>query len=381
MKGLIKIVLALFILLSFTNCVQFLSESEPEEILLGASKTSIGIDVSSYQETINWAKVKAAGIKFAILRGTVKSGSMDSQFENNYKGAKENGISLAVYHFSYSLSTNDAINACKNLIKKLNGKKLPIYLDLEWDQQAKLGKRKITDIAKAFINQCKASGYSCHIYSNKNWYKNYYIPSELAALGCKFWIASYGPDNGQMNSKYKPNVNEYIWQYTSKGKVNGINGNVDMNIMYGEGKPEGDTPVPVVPDPKPVVPSPVEKMVKVIVNSINRRSEASLSSTVVGYYYKGNTIQVYGKTSDGKWYVDGNGRYFTANSQYVADLYGEVNCHSLNVRDQNSTNGSIITYVVSGNKLQILKSSNGWYYVKLGNGTKGWVSGKYVTLL
>ena len=380
MKGIIKILLLLFFL-TFTNCGQFLSDSETEDSLLGASSTSLGIDVSSYQKTINWEKVKAAGIKFAILRGTVRDGSMDSQFENNYKGAKANGINLAVYHFSYALSTNDAINACKNLIKKLNGKKLPIYLDLEWDQQGKLGKKKVTEIAKAFINQCKSSGYSCHIYSNKNWYKNYYNPSELKALGCKFWIASYGPDNGQMNTKYKPNVDEYIWQYTSKGTVSGINGNVDMNIMYGTAKPEGDIPTPVTPDPKPVVPSPVEKMVKVIVNSINRRTEASLTSTVVGYYYKGNTIQVVGKTSDGKWYVDESGRYFTASSQYVADLYGKVNCHSLNVRNQNSTNGSIITYVVNGDKLQILKSSNGWYYVKLGNGKKGWVSGSYVTLL
>jgi GH25 family lysozyme M1 (1,4-beta-N-acetylmuramidase) len=191
-----------------------------------------GIDVSSYQGTINWTKVKNAGIKFAILRTTVKGGSMDSTFEYNYKNAKAAGLPVYGYHYSYSLSTSEAKSAAKNLISKLNGKKLRIYIDLEWGTQGNLGKQKVTDIAKAFLDTMKNAGYSVGVYSNKNWYSNYYYPSQLKSYG-KMWIAAYGKNDGSANSKYKPNVGEFIWQYTSVGKVNGISGNVDMDIMYG----------------------------------------------------------------------------------------------------------------------------------------------------
>ena len=167
-----------------------------------------------------------------ILRTTVRNGSMDSKFEHNYNNAKAKGLAVSGYHFSYAVSTAQAKKDAKNLISKLKGKKLPIYWDLEWDHQASLGKRKVTDIAKAFVNTLKEAGYQAHIYSNTNWYRNYYYPAELKQLGCKSWIAQYGKNTGSYDEKYKPNVGEKIWQYTSKGKVNGIKGNVDMDMMF-----------------------------------------------------------------------------------------------------------------------------------------------------
>ena len=92
-----------------------------------------GIDVSSYQDTIDWDKVKKTGIKYVILRTTVRNGSMDSKFEYNYNNAKAKGLAVSGYHFSYAVSTAQAKKDAKNLISKLKGKKLPIYLDLEWD--------------------------------------------------------------------------------------------------------------------------------------------------------------------------------------------------------------------------------------------------------
>ena len=184
-----------------------------------------------------------------------------------------------------------------------------------------------------------------------------------------------------MDLKYKPNVGEIIWQYTSKGKVNGISGNVDMDIMYGQLKPDTPKPTPgPTPSPTPT-PSPVEKLVKVIVNSINRRATASIQNdNIVGWYKLGNIVQVVGKTNDGNWYIDTEGRYFTSNSKYVIDLTGYVNCHSLNVRDQNNaTTGKIITTIFNGIQLTLLKLVNGWYYARLPNGIQGWVSSKYIT--
>lgn len=77
-------------------------------------------------------------------------------------------------------------------------------------------KSKVTSIAKTYVNTCKSLGYTCHIYSNLDWYKNKYNASELSALGCKFWIARYSSsDDGTIKESLKPNVGEYIWQYSS----------------------------------------------------------------------------------------------------------------------------------------------------------------------
>ncbi|NBH81977.1 hypothetical protein D7X88_08720 [bacterium C-53] len=196
-------------------------------------KTEIkGIDVSSYQGNINWKKVADAGCQFAILRGTLKDGSMDTAFERNFKDAQANGLDVAVYQFSYALSIPSSIASANNLIHKLNGRKLAIWLDLEWSVQGALGKKAVTEIAEAYVNTCKQAGYDCHIYSNLDWYKNRYYPERLKQLGCKFWIARYGNNSGQYKPSYKPNVEELIWQYSSRGKIPGISSYVDLNMMY-----------------------------------------------------------------------------------------------------------------------------------------------------
>lgn len=192
----------------------------------------LGIDVSVYQGKIKWKDVKADGVKFAILRTTTKGGEMDKKFEYNYKKALKYKISVGGYHFSYSLSKKEAIKDAENLIQKLNGKKLTIYIDLEWKEQQKLGKKAVTTIEKAFINTMKKAGYKVSVYSNVDWYKNAYYPEQLKALGCKFWIAKYGKNTGKYYPEIKPNIGEYIWQYTDKGKVKGIVGIVDMNMKF-----------------------------------------------------------------------------------------------------------------------------------------------------
>ena len=194
-----------------------------------------GIDVSSYQGNVNWTKVANQGIKFAILRSVLRSGNLDAFFESNYSGAKSAGLEVDVYQLSYALNTESAVNDARNLIVKLNGKQVGIWLDLEWTDQGKLGKDKVTEIATAYINECKRLGYKCNIYSNTVWYQNYYHADKLKALGCKFWIAKYGVNDGVYDESRKPNIGDFIWQYTSRGKIDGISGNVDLNMMYIEG--------------------------------------------------------------------------------------------------------------------------------------------------
>lgn len=224
------------VVMALENGAQALKSDTTPNPLPTASSTDMAIDVSGYQGTIDWKRVKLSGIQYAILRGVIKNGNLDSSFERNYMNATQNGIKiLGVYQFSYALSEEAAQNDALNMIRKLNGKKLTIWLDLEWAEQRKLGKDKVTAIAKTYINTCRLAGYTCHIYSNLDWFKNVYHAAELKNLGCRFWIARYpAADTGIIKEHLKPNVGECMWQYSSKGIVDGIFGNVDMNLLYEE---------------------------------------------------------------------------------------------------------------------------------------------------
>lgn len=189
-----------------------------------------GIDVSSYQNKPDWTKVAKAGYKFAILRIHQKSG-IDSSFEYNYKGCKSNGILIGGYKYSYALTPAQAIDEAEDVIAALNGRGLdfPVFYDLEWSNQRKLGKQAVENIAVAFLTRIKKAGYKVGIYCNLDWYNNV-LSDVLKQYDC--WIARYpAGDNGSVQERLRPSVG-VGWQYSSKGNVDGINGNVDMNVFY-----------------------------------------------------------------------------------------------------------------------------------------------------
>lgn len=189
-----------------------------------------GIDVSSWQGKPDWAKVSNSGIKFAILRIHQKSGT-DASFEHNYKGCKSNGILIGGYKYSYALTPAQAIDEAENVISVLGGRGLdfPVFYDLEWAQQRSLGKQAIENIAVAFLTRIKKAGYKAGIYCNLDWYNNV-LSDALKQYDC--WIARYpASDNGSVQERLRPNVG-VGWQYSSKGKVPGISGNVDMDVFY-----------------------------------------------------------------------------------------------------------------------------------------------------
>ena len=189
-----------------------------------------GIDVSSYQGNPDWVKVAKFGIKFAILRIHQKTG-IDSSFECNYKGCKSNGILVGGYKYSYALTPAQAIDEAEDVIAVLSGRGLdfPVFYDLEWSQQISLGKQAIENIAVAFLTRIKKAGYKVGIYCNLDWYNNV-LSDTLKQYDC--WIARYpANDNGSVQERLRPSVG-VGWQYSSKGKVSGINESVDMNVFY-----------------------------------------------------------------------------------------------------------------------------------------------------
>lgn len=189
-----------------------------------------GIDVSSWQGKPDWPKVSNSGVKFAILRIHQKSG-VDTSFEHNYKGCKSNGILIGGYKYSYALTSAQAIEEAENVISVLGGRGLdfPVFYDLEWAQQRSLGKQAIENIAVAFLTRIKKAGYKVGIYCNLDWYNNV-LTDALKQYDC--WIARYpASDNGSVQERLRPNAG-VGWQYSSKGKVPGISGNVDMDVFY-----------------------------------------------------------------------------------------------------------------------------------------------------
>lgn len=197
-----------------------------------------GIDVSSNQGKPDWAKVAKSGIKFAILRVHQRDG-IDNSFEYNYKGCKSNGILIGGYKYSYALTPSQAIDEAEDVIAALNGRGLdfPVFYDLEWSNQRKLGKQAVENIAVAFLTRMKKAGYKVGVYCNYDWYKNC-LSNALKQYEC--WIANYPKkelDNGTLQERLRVPVG-VGWQYSEHGKVSGISGNVDMDVFYKNYKEE-----------------------------------------------------------------------------------------------------------------------------------------------
>lgn len=188
------------------------------------------IDVSSNQGKPDWAKVSKSGIKVAILRVHQRFGT-DSSFEYNYKGCKSNGVLIGAYKYSYALTPAQAVDEAEAVIAVLAGRGLdfPVFYDLEWPNQRRLSKQDIENIVVSFLTRIKKAGYKVGIYCNLDWYNNV-LSDALKKYDC--WIARYpSSDNGSVQERLRPNVG-VGWQYSSKGKVSGINGNVDINVFY-----------------------------------------------------------------------------------------------------------------------------------------------------
>lgn len=190
-----------------------------------------GIDVSECQGIIDWDQVKASGISFACMRSTKKNGNVDKMFERNVLQCVSRGIGYSCYKYAYAQTHDDARREADGVINLLNDLKMPIWYDMEDSSLLPLGVDAIEGIALAFIGECKEAGYDVGIYCNKNWYDNYI--SQYLKDKYRFWIARYGKNDGKLDEKYKPTGRNIIaWQYTSKGRVPGIEGDVDLDVLY-----------------------------------------------------------------------------------------------------------------------------------------------------
>ena len=196
--------------------------------------TKLGVDVSYFQGNIDWEKVKNAGCDFAIIRvgyqkGFDKEIEEDSYFDNNIQGARAQGIELGFYFYSYAKTTEEAKEQAKWVVDKiknygLNKTNLPICFDWEsWEKFEELGISiyELNHVAQVFNTEIENAGYEGALYSSTNYMDRIWLDEYVKNV----WIASYVTKTNYMG-KY------FMWQYTNKGKIDGINGDVDLNILY-----------------------------------------------------------------------------------------------------------------------------------------------------
>ena len=194
------------------------------------SNTKVGIDISRWQGDVDFKKLKESNVEFIMIRLGGQDGIdgeyyIDSKFTQNITGALENGFDVGVYFYSYAYTKEEAINQAKYVMEHLKGYKLnlPIVFDWEcWNKFNKLGISlyDLTNVQNAFINEVEKNGYRGSRYGSKNYLTNLWQESNNLT-----WLAHY-----ISSTTYEGEY--YMWQRCDTGRVNGINGDVDVDILY-----------------------------------------------------------------------------------------------------------------------------------------------------
>ena len=214
------------------------------------------VDISAYQDNINWTKAKNAGVKGAIIKCGYRGGGSgklytDGMFLNHIKSAYKAGVPVGIYFFTEAINAKEGKEEADYAIKLWKTAGVPLSFPIAIDTEdmfytengkryagransSKLSKAKRTEAIKAFCEQIKAKGYNPMIYASLSWLNN---QLDMSKLPYNVWIAQYN-STCDYKGKY------VMWQYTSSGKIDGIKGDVDVNHCYIDPKPYNPTPTP-----------------------------------------------------------------------------------------------------------------------------------------
>ena len=185
------------------------------------------IDVSTWQGSIDFKKVKSAGYDYVIIRagyGKEKS-QKDNMFETNYKKAKSAGLKVGAYWFSYAMSPSTATAEADACLSCIKGKKfeLPVYYDMEYQPAMSTSNSNYTKMAVNFCNKLKSNGFKSGVYSSASVYDYLLNRKTLKNNGISIWNAEW---------YIKPSISCDVWQYSDNGRINGISTNVDLDYIY-----------------------------------------------------------------------------------------------------------------------------------------------------
>ncbi|MDO5337392.1 MAG: GH25 family lysozyme [Eubacteriales bacterium] len=262
-----------------------------------------GVDVSEWQEAINWNKVKTSNVDFAFIRcgysypkGSGTAYVEDKQFRNNMQGINQAGIPAGVYIYSQAMTVQQAREDAERIINAVQGYTIsyPLVLDMETDAQAALGKNLITKMMRAFCEEIEEAGYYPMIYSNLYWYTSKYSPDKLTDYD--MWIAAYQDSSTGLGSSCR----HTIWQATSGttylgllstvGMINGISDHNSVDINFG-----------YVDYTKKITPRTYRRT-----DTENTQKEGWVQEDGATYYCQNNTRVTGLKRIDGKRYYFAN---------------------------------------------------------------------------
>lgn len=195
-------------------------------------QTKIGIDVSAWQGEIDWSAVKSAGVEFAFIRLGYQNGYggeyiLDRYFEDNITGATAAGLPVGVYFYSYADSIDEATSQARWIIDQVQNYPIELGIAFDWEDwsnfnQVGMSFHTINQVASTYLDEVSVSGFQPLLYGSKNYLDRIWQPS---ATKYPVWLAQYYD-----HPTYTGNF--YIWQMSDTGRVPGINGDVDLDIMY-----------------------------------------------------------------------------------------------------------------------------------------------------
>lgn len=194
--------------------------------------TVMGIDISKHNGNIDWNAVKNSGVQYVILRCGYRGSASgvlveDQKFKKNIQGATAAGLKVGIYFFSQAVNEVEAVEEASMTLSLIKNYRItyPVYIDVESanGRADGISKAARTSVINAFCQTIRNSGYTPGLYANKNWLTEKINTGALG--GCKIWLAQYvaAPTYG---GRYE------MWQYSSRGSIAGIKGNVDLNVSY-----------------------------------------------------------------------------------------------------------------------------------------------------
>ncbi len=193
--------------------------------------TKVGIDVSQWQGDIDWEKVKNAGAKFVIIRigyqkGYDKENALDPYFIKNIEGAKKNGLEVGIYFYSYAKTKNEAEEQANFIADNLKNYEIDLPIAFDWESWSSFVKCNmsfydINQLAKTYENTLNKRGYKASLYGSKNYLQKVWNVDEFENV----WLAHY-TEKTDYDKKY------YLWQMGNTGKIDGIAGDVDIDVLY-----------------------------------------------------------------------------------------------------------------------------------------------------
>lgn len=361
-----------------------------------------GIDVAKWQGAIDWVKVKAAGIAFAILKVTQKDNQVEGAFERNYTAASALGIILGMYRYVYAATIEAAQKEANAIVSVLSGRVAPmkIWLDMEDASIRNIGRDLLTQIILTEAGILQAAGYKVGIYCNQDWYDNVLDIGALSQF--EFWVARFGPNNGQVPSdEYNPkNGRERVvaWQYTSTGHVDGIDGNVDMDLWYDE---LPNTSAPSIPSTEqngasstPVETSTAMEVV-ILASELNVRQGPGTNYGIATTVKKGEAFHIvevsghWGRLQSGAGWISISPEYAKqigveqapqAPVQTASEKQVSIKVAALNIRKGPGTNYGVVGTVKKNEAFHIVEENNGWGRLQSG---AGWIciTSDYVNII